>query len=128
MKLVEKSFVNDKSLAKDEISIDRDLRFEKYNDLLYYIVDEERQRLCISEFIKQKMFQIAYDQSYHDEFHKIYDRLRYTIYIKHLNKRLRIYIAHCSQCQLNQTKRYFIYDELNSIVISSILFYIIALN
>ena len=90
--------MNDESLANDEISIDRDLRFEKHNDLLYYIVDEERQRLCILEFMKQKMFQIVHDQSHHNEFYKTYDRLRYTMYIRHLNKRLRIYIAHCSQC------------------------------
>ena len=48
----DKLLVNDELLTNDEISINRDFQFEKYNDLLYYIVDEERQRLCISESIK----------------------------------------------------------------------------
>lgn len=43
-------------------------------------------------------------------------------------KRLRIYIAHCSQCQVNQTKRHRFYDELQSIVSLAISFHIVFMN
>ena len=95
--------------------------------LLFFIV-EKQYKLCISKSIKQKVFKIAHDQTHHNEFHRIYDRLQYLIYIRHLIKRLRIYINHCSECQLNWTKQHSIYEQLNFIVISTISFYFIAMN
>ena len=95
--------------------------------LLFFTV-EEQHKLCISKSIKQKIFKIAHDQIYHDEFHRTYDRLRYSVYIRHLIKRLWVYINHCFECQLNQTKRHSIYEQLNFIVISAISFHFIAMN
>ena len=45
-----------------------------------------------------------------------------------LSKKIRQYVKHCSSCQLNQTKRHAIYDELISITTSSISFRIIIMN
>ena len=78
--------------------------------------------------MKTKIFRQTHDFTHHDDFMKIYDRLRHFIYVRFMIKRLKIYIIHCSKCQMNQTKRHSIYDELNSIVSSTISFYTIVMN
>ena len=104
------------------------LRFKYRNDLIYYVFENERERFCVSTSLKQKMFQLIHDQTHHDDFHKIYDRIISSIYIHQLIKRLRIYIVHCSKCQLNQTKRHFIYEKFTSLITFIILFHTIFIN
>ena len=69
--------------------------------VLHFLIDDERKKLCASTFMKQKMFQITHDQIYHNDFHRTYDRIISSIYIRQLIKKLRTYIAHCFECQLN---------------------------
>ena len=44
------------------------------------------------------MFKLTHDFQSHDDFHKIYKRIIENYYIKHLIRRLKRYILHCSQC------------------------------
>ena len=120
--------VSTSSTNSEVISFRFDLRFKYRNDLIYFTAENDRERFCISISLKQKIFQLVHDQTHHDEFHKTYDRIVFFVYIYQLSKRFRTYIAHCSNCQLNQIKRYFIYDELTSIMTSSISFYTINMN
>ena len=90
--------------------------------------EENKKRLCISTIIKQKIFRLTYDLNNYDDFHRTYDRIINSIYIRQLIKRLHDYINHCSKCQLNQTKRHFFYEFLQSILISLILFHIINID
>ena len=78
--------------------------------------------------MKQKIFRLIHDFNNHDDFHRTYDRIINSIYIRQLIKRLHNYINYCSKCQLNQTKCYFFYKFLQSIFISSIFFYIINID
>ena len=71
---------------------------------------------------------MIHDFNNHDDFHRTYDRIINSIYIRQLIKRLHNYIDHCSKCQLNQTKRHFFYEFLQSIFISSIFFHIINID
>ena len=80
------------------------------------------------KFIGKKIFELTHNQIYHEEFYRTYDYIVSSIYVRQLLRKFRDYIAYCSQCQLNQTKKHFIYKKLNSIIIFSISFHIIAMN
>ena len=61
-----------------------ELRFKLREDLLYYTShDDERERLCISEIINKKIFQLAHDRQSHENFHRFYDRIVSLIYMRH---------------------------------------------
>ena len=123
---------NLESIDKNNIFIideqSRDIRFKLRNDLIYYTFEKNKKRLYISTIIKQKIFRLIHDLNNHDNFHRTYDRIINSIYIRQLIKRLHDYIDHCSKCQLNQTKRHFFYEFLQSIFISSIFFHIINID
>ena len=106
----------------------RNIRFRYKDDLLYFTFDLDFERLCIFEILEIKIFRQTHDLIHHDDFMRIYDRLRHFIYVRFMIKRLKIYIVHCSNCQINQIKRHFIYDEFILIMSSVIFFHIIAMN
>ena len=73
---------------------------------------KEKNQLCISKIIKQKIFRIIHDFNNYNNFHKTYNRLINLIYVRYLTKQLQIYIKHCSKCQLHQIKKHFFYNFL----------------
>ena len=123
------STINVVSKSKKKLFDSRDIRFRYKNDLLYFTFELiDSKRLCISKFMKAKIFRQTHDFTHYNDFIKIYDKLRHFIYVRFMIKRFKIYIVHCSKCQINQIKRYSIYDKLNSIVSSIIFFHTIAMN
>ena len=116
--------------SKNNEQFSRSIKFRLREKLIYYVFEDNdnKNRLCISTSLKQKIFRMTHDLNNYDDFHKIYDKLVNFVYVKHLVKRLRVYIKHCSQCQINQTKRHFFYDSLQSIDIFVVFFHIIAIN
>ena len=78
--------------------------------------------------MKIEVFRQAHDLTHHDDFMRTYDRLRNSIYVHSMIKHFKIYIAHCSECQINQIKRHSTYDELTSIISFAILFHTIVMN
>ena len=118
---------NDNSIPPEGSRIG--IRFRYRNGLLYYVsADDGRERLCIPASLEEEIFRQAHDRTSHGGFHRTYDRIVNSIYIRHLNKRLRTYIAHCPECQLNQTKRHAPYGELNPIVTPAMPFHTIAMD
>ena len=97
------------------------------NEIIYHIDDDSR-RSCISIFVKRKIFRLAHDENYHSEVHRNYDKISSILYIFRLFKKIRKYIEYCSICQLIQTKRHRLYDELMSIISTSRFFHIIAID
>lgn len=97
-------------------------------DLIYRVNGEDRWRLCIPPSMEQEVFEQAHDLSSHGGYHKCYDRLSHTVFIRHLAKNLRAYIAHCPACQLNQTKRHRPYGSLVPITTPAIPFHTIAMD
>ena len=67
--------VSTSSTDSEAINFRFDLRFKYRNDLIYFIVEDSRERFCISTSLKQKVFQLAHDQTHYNEFHKTYDRI-----------------------------------------------------
>ena len=116
------------SLKTYELFDSREIRFRYRNDLLYYIFDFDSKRLCILAVMKIEVFQQVHDFTYHENFMRTYDRLRNSIYVHSMIKHFKIYIIHCSKCQINQIKRHSIYGEFTLIMSSIIFFHIIAMN
>jgi len=105
------------------------IKFKHRNELLYYIdLNDRRERLCILIAMKKKIFQMIYDNHHHVSFHWSYDCISRSLYIKHLSKRLKTYIDHCFECNLNQTKHHRFYESLQLIINSLISHHIIIMN
>ena len=111
-------------IENDE-SVKTEIEFELHRELIYH---KENRRLCISASVKKKIFNLAHDQNQHSGATRCFHRIRESIFILRLSKKLRIYIDHCSQCQLNQTKRHKIYEELMFIISSAISFHTMTMN
>ena len=123
---------NNVNEISDDISIFKQLRigvdFElNLNDFIYNI-NIEIKRLCIFVVVKSKMYRLIHDNAVHVDIHRCYNRLTNIFYISRLFRKLKRYIKHCFNCQLNQIKRHRSYDELIFIKFSSYSFYIIVIN
>ena len=79
----------------------RDLQFECCDQLLYCLINNEKQRLCIFKIMQNEVFKLTHDQIHHKEFQRTYDCLCHSIYIRRMIKHFKQYIEHCSKCQLN---------------------------
>ena len=124
--LIEKLFVEDKLIIEERSILD--ILFTLREDLIYYINNKERLKLYILSILKQKIFEQVYNLSNYEDYYRYHDRLFYIIFIRHLIKRLREYIAYYSIYQLNQTKRYKLYNSLILIIASIISFHTLAIN
>ena len=102
------------------------INFQLIDDLLYY-VKIFFFKFYVFDNYTHDLLQLIYDENSHANYYKIFVRLT-SIYIRKLFKKLIKYICYCSFCQLNQTKRYQLYDELMFINTSHILYYIIVIN
>ena len=103
-----------------------DIAFEIDDELIYHV--DERRRLCILVACEQKIFRMTHDENQHSDRHRCYQKIVDTFYVLRLSRKLRLYIEHCSSCQLNQTKRHRSYEELISVFSSSRSFHIIVMN
>ena len=81
----------------------------------------------MSQIVVKKTFQATHEIS-HLRFHKCYEILSFVYYIRGFTINLKIYLKHCSECQVNQTKRHKTYETFQSIEISSISFHIVTMN
>jgi hypothetical protein len=106
-----------------------ELEFERRNDLVYHLNRFiSRTRLCISKSLIKKIFRMTHDDLMHVDFHRVCAAIFETLYIRRLAHHLRQYIAYCSECLLNQTKRHKSYESLYSITTSKISFHTITMN
>jgi hypothetical protein len=97
------------------------------DNLIYYEnLSNFRQYLYIPKNLEKKIFRMAYDEYDHTDFHRAYDRIRASLYLYKLAKRLRIYIEHYFKYRIHQTFRHKFYEILKSIISSFISFYIIC--
>ena len=119
-----KKRIEKKTTSKKSSNID--INFTLKNNLIYHVKDNKR--LCISASCERAVFELTHDENNHAEYHRIYRQLIITIFMFKLSKKIRQYVKHCLSCQLNQTKRHAIYDELISITTSSIFFRTIIMN
>jgi hypothetical protein len=105
------------------------IEFERRDNLIYHLNRSiSKVRLCISKSLMQNIFKMTHDDVLHAEFHRAYATINETFYIRRLSHYLRQYIAYCSQCLFNQTKRHRFYDSLYSISTLKISFHTITMN
>ena len=81
-----------------------EIDFQLIDDLLYH-VKKDYLKLYISKNCILDVLKLIHDDKVYVDHHRVYVRLTF-VYIRKFFKKLTIYIRHCSNCQLNQTKRY----------------------
>ncbi|OJD28893.1 uncharacterized protein BKCO1_1040008 [Diplodia corticola] len=97
-----------------------EIRFFLRNGLIYFVDPEDgRHRLCVPKAVEQEVFTMAHDTQHHAGFWRAYLRIRQSILIHGMSRKLREYLKHCPQCQLCTTKRHRPYGELNPIQTSA---------
>ena len=96
--LIKDSFENN---LKNWINLE-DLRFKYQDNLVYYLSDNElnddRKRLCIFKKFVENIFVLTHDRLNYCDYHKTYDRIMISFYIRKFFRKLQIYITHCSKC------------------------------
>ena len=110
------------------------LSFVRKNDLIFkfddFIIElhaYESRKLCISHLMIANILKIIHNEN-HDDFARCYEKISTSYYIRNLIKYLREYLKHYLKCQIFQTRRHLLYEFLQFILISSILFHIIIIN
>ena len=105
------------------------LRFKLRNGLIYYTNHQDgKERLCVPNALEKEIFELGHDRQHHGGFHRTYDRIAGSIYLRNLVKHLRSYIEHCPECELNQTRRHKPYGSLIPIDRPGIPFHTIAMD
>ena len=84
-----KKFSNHTSTLKEDINDNQtrraDLRFKLRDNLIYYInFNDNREKLCISKALKTHIFHLTHDMQHHENYHRSYDRIINSIYMRHL--------------------------------------------
>lgn len=120
-KILESLLNRRKQLLEEKQSVEHvrlpNIQFLLRNDLIYYLDDfNDRERLCIPKQLEQKIFELAHDKHSHGGFQRTYERIVEAYYMRHLTRRLKRYILHCPECQVNQTKRHAPYGSLRPIL------------
>ena len=87
-----------KKMTLKENDTKNKIDFEFHNDLIYH---RNRKRFCISFNFEKKNFELAYNSNQHFDAHRCFQRINNTLFILKLFKKIRIYINHCFDCQLD---------------------------
>jgi hypothetical protein len=104
------------------------INFKLRDDLIYYFDEDNILRLCIFRLVEKNPFKTIHNNNYHSRYYRCLARIIETLFIFNLLKKIRIYVEHWFVYQVNQTKRYRLYDKLILILIEPLSFYIIAIN
>lgn len=108
---------------------DRMSAFILQNDLIFFVDPRDhRERLCVPQSLEGNIFKSAHDCHSHIGFHRTYERVVQDYYFRHLSRRLRQYISHCPECQLNQTKRHALYGRLQPFVTPAFPFHTVTID
>lgn len=84
-------------------------------DLIYHVDLVTRvQRLCIPTSVTSDIFAIAHGQG-HPGFQRCFEIISASYYIHRLRHQLRVYIRHCPECLILQTRRHAPYGDLQPI-------------
>ena len=105
---LKKAYMKDKhwtkvlSLLPDDESPElfKGMSFIRINELLYFVENDDKQRLCVSKLMKKKIFRLGHNDRSHAEFHQCYEHISEVIYIRKLMRHLQKYIEYCLTCQV----------------------------
>ena len=102
--------------------------FFQEDGLLYFRDPSKQSRLCLPQSMEHWIFAQVHDDKAHQGFHRAYDELRDSVYVKGMARKLRSYIHHCPTCDHYQTRRQQARTPLNPIQTVSIPFHTIAID
>ena len=74
-----------------------DIVFKLHKKLIYYI-ENNFDKLCISKFLKKKIFRLVHDSNQHVNVYKNYFKIVDTLYISRFLRKIRVYIKHYFVC------------------------------
>ena len=100
----------------------------KDNGLLYYISPIRNERLVIPRALYNNIFKLVHNRLNHGGYSRTLDRLKDTVYIRHVGKYLRVYLTHYPDYKLYQIVRHVPYSSLNLIITPAIPFYILTMD
>jgi hypothetical protein len=94
----------------------RGINFVERDNLLYHVdrVDNT-ERLCIPKSLLPEILKIAHDNNFHGVYHRTYDRIHATMFVRGLAKAVKRYIRYCGQCLQNRIERHPPYGTLEPI-------------
>ena len=108
--------------------------YREENDFIFrfddFTIDDhvyQSRRLCILHLVVTNILQLIHDDD-HSDYVKCFEQIFAFWYIRNLNRYLRDYLKHCSQCQMYQIRRHVSYEFMQFILTFSISFYIIIMN
>lgn len=132
-KILESLEAEKERLSKEKEKVElvklSNIQFVLRDGLIYYQDDHnDRERLCIPKTLEQKVFEMAHDKHSHGGFQRTYERIVEAYYMRHLTRRLKRYILHCPECQVNQTKRHAPYGSLRPILTPPLIFHTITID
>ena len=104
------------------------IRFYYNNGLIYFCDADGTQRVCIPRSLHKEIFELAHDGHAHSGFHRTYERIAGSMYLRRLSDSLKQYIRHCLEYQVNQTKRHPPYGALTPMPYSTTPFYTIVMD
>lgn len=114
----------------DQIEQTRSMKSNSFWKKIEFIMLQKKKtsRLCISWFLKKRVYVLIHDDNHHCDFHRAYVRIFESFYIKHLIKRFRKYIKFCRQCIEDQITRHAFYEEFHFIKTLALFFHTIIID
>ena len=114
--------------SKEPTSVkDNGMKFHYDKGLIYYI-SLTGNRLYISKSLHHDIFRMAHDDNSHRGFHRAYEAIVSSMYLRKLTNELRTYTKHCPSCQRNQTQRHKPYGGLHPIRSPPVPYHTIAMD
>lgn len=105
------------------------IQFLLQNELIYFQDQFDNQlKLCVSKNLKRKIFELTHDVNSHIDFSRTSDFIVVNHYMRHITRRLKKYLRHCSSYQLNVIMRHRSYEQLIFIVTKSEFVHIITID
>ena len=107
--------------------------FEKVNEFIYRkeLCDETSflvlKKLCVLNSMIDEILEMIYNEKPFD-FDRTYERIVCSWYIRDLTDCFKKYLKNCFKCNINCTRRHKFFDNLQSILSSSILFHILIID
>ena len=75
------STISDDQTDDETLKSVKKVSFIKINELLYFMKNDSKQRLCILKSMKKKIFKLKHDDWSHAEYHHCYKHISEVIYI-----------------------------------------------
>ena len=116
---MKKLIENTKNMNENSTTQYQFYRWNIDKKLLYLKNKSNSDRLCVSASCHERIFKYAHDEHVHEEIKRTYNFFFRSIFIFKMKKIIIEYVISCSTCQFFKSSRLVLYDEFQSIKIST---------